>query len=233
MLSAMAWEIDWDNVWKAAALLGTTSVGGLISNWFTQRRLRKDKIEELRLQQENKLEDQRSQRDDAYRVDLRHAQAQFIAGYSKFLTVAGQLAAITGALHEQRASAADYASKNGAGAQDAERAYSGAGAAELFEKGRAAVDALTAATVDADARLAEALLLEDRQSTQAQLLSIFENPLQMLAGPDDMARFVADVDRRRKLLDDFIRAQVGMFAEARWQQRKATVAGPPTSSPAP
>ena len=201
-----------------AAIAGSSVVTTLLTNWWQRR---------------EKLAERRRALVDGWRTDLRHAYAQFIASYSKFLAAGGQLYTHSKWLHDQRSLAFEGAVKHGASSDEADDAYTSAGSPALVEKARQTLDETIAATIDVDTRIVELMLLESRPAIQALLIAIFENQLIALNGNDldhDLARFQADLASRRRLLDDLTRSLVGMFSPNGWSEAIA-VARPDKALP--
>lgn len=140
-----------DLSWISTALSGVLG-GGVLVKFWEQRRQRQDKLDERR---------------ERHNEHVRQAHAQLIASYLKLLAVCEELnaATMTKLNHEDPD---DPPSPNDLSADEYR---------QLCEDHRQLMKSFSIAAMETDARIIEALLLDNRLEIQARLQSLLNKPL--------------------------------------------------------
>jgi hypothetical protein len=195
-------------------LLGALGVGSAVSNWITNwlnnRRQRIDRQEE-----------RGEARDEAHREMLRLAYAEFIAAYSTFLDAGGLLYSIGKAIHELPGDVYERMIEQGADPREAEKAASDAVAPDLRERGKLSIEEFAKASDDANTKAVAVLLIDDDAIRRGLMMPLVDARIKPPQANEDDARFLSDLERLRKQLDELTTALAGCFSPDRWHAELA------------
>lgn len=192
------------------AILGALGTGGTVTAAFSNWRQRKDKREE-----------RQATRDEAYRDQLRHAYAEFISAYSKFLDAGGLMHSINRAIDELPGEVYTSAVEEGAGDGEAQMAAANAVTPALRERARRAVEDFATASSDANTKAVAVLLIDDDEQRRERMLALANAQLQPPQSVADYDRFQADLRALRARLDELTVSLGGGFSPDRWHREIA------------
>jgi hypothetical protein len=191
-------------------LLGALGVGSFVTNWLNNRRQRIDR-----------QEDRGEGRDEAHREMLRHAYAEFIAAYSTFLDTGGMMYSIGKAIHELPEDVYDQMIERGADPREAEKAARTAVAPDLRERGKLSIEEFSKASDSANTKAVAVLLIDDDETRRGRLMPLVDARIKPPQSDEDYARFLSDLERLRKQLDELTSALAGCFSPDRWHAELA------------
>lgn len=193
------------------SLLGVAVGGGItyLSSVATWKRQRADR-------QEERL----AGLVDQHRKDLKAAYAGFLGALSAYLSVADWWVSTATVIQQQKRDAferllADHDHDS------AEAIAEQAANPSLVENSRQALEGLRRTANDADTKLAEVMLLEDRAKARLALDALLDPPLNLPQSVDEYTRFRSAIKLKQEKLDAFAKELGGAFAPKQWAESQS------------